>query len=68
MAGVIERVFTIEHNRLDTARQEYELAKEHYAEVLKLREPGRPDHQQRFADAQERLERGREAYLTAFCK
>src|SRR2546430_610646 len=31
-------------------------------------EPGRPDHQQRLADAQERLGRAREAHLTALCK
>lgn len=57
------RVFTHDHNPLAVAEQEYELAKKHHRDVLRasFRDP---DSQQRFADAQERLETAREAYLS----
>lgn len=60
---ILGRFFTIEYNRLAAARQEYELAKEHYAEVLKHRNALNPEHNRRFADAHERLEEAREKYL-----
>jgi hypothetical protein len=56
------RIFSHDHNPLAVAAQEYELAKEHHREMLR-RDFRNPGHQQRFADAQERLEAARETYL-----
>jgi len=59
--------FTHQHNALDVATQEYELAKEHFREVLKYRDATNPEHQQRFHDALERQDAARDAYLKALC-
>ena len=57
------RVFSHEFNAVDVARQEYELAKEHFQEVCKHRDPTNPDHQKRFRDAAERQEEARNNWL-----
>ena len=57
------RVFSHDHNTGDVARQEYELAKEHFREVCRLRDPTNPDHQRRFHDALERQGVARERYV-----
>jgi len=66
-AQVIYEGFAHQHNALDVATQEYELAKLYFREVLKYRDATNPEHQQRFRDALERQEAARNAYLKALC-
>lgn len=64
MTCQVLRVFTHDHNPLAVAAQEYELAKRHHRRVLQSARFCDPEGQRRFADAQERLETAREAYLS----
>jgi hypothetical protein len=60
---VIYEGFTHTHNAHEVIRQEYQLAKQHFQEVLMYRDSTNPDHQKRFRDALDRQEAAREAYV-----
>lgn len=62
-AWVLTDFFDHDHHRLEVARQEYALAKEHFREVCLHRIAGNADHDQRFRDAAERREVARERWL-----
>lgn len=59
-------VFTHEHNALEVAAQEWELAERHFREVCQHGDMRNPDHQQRFRDAVERREAARERWLAIY--
>lgn len=59
MTAEILRAFTHDHNPLEVAEQEYEMAKEHYRQVLLHCDPLNPDHTRRFHDALDRLDAAR---------
>lgn len=60
--NVVE-VFTHHHNVPRVAKQEYDLAKQHYREVCDNFNATNADHQRRFRDAADRLEVARERWL-----
>lgn len=62
------RVFDHSHNPRQVAAQEYELAKEHFKELLEYRDATNPDHQKRFQDALDRQEAARERYIKALSR
>jgi cytoplasmic iron level regulating protein YaaA (DUF328/UPF0246 family) len=64
---VIYEGFSHAHNPLDVAHQEYELAKQHFREVMQYRDATNPEHQKRFRDAVNQQEAARNAYLKALC-
>lgn len=53
------RQYAYQHNARDVAKQEYELAHEHYTQICK------GDDEQRYQDAQERREKAVRLYLDA---
>ena len=62
-ALVIQNVFTHEHNPLEVARQEYDLAKEHFRQVVLNRVIGIPGHERRFRDALDRKIAARDRFV-----
>ena len=67
MTALVLRAFTHDHNRAEVVRQEYEMAKEHYRQVLLHCDPLNSDHTRRFHDALDRLDAARERWLGVVC-
>jgi hypothetical protein len=63
-ARVLSNIFTIEHNRLAVARQEFEAASAHYDDVLS-QDWTSDEAQSRFRAASDRRTEPREAYIRA---
>jgi hypothetical protein len=62
-ARILDNIFTHDHNALDVARQEYNMAKQHFREVMKHRDCTNAEHQRRFRDALERQGVARERFV-----
>lgn len=62
-AQVLTDYFDHDHHPREVARQEYELAKEHFHEVCLHRIAGNADHDRRFRDAVDRQEAARARWL-----
>ncbi len=65
---MVLRAFTHEFNEREVAAQEYRLAKEHFDEVLRLRDPTNREHEKRFRDAAERRSVARDRFVAALCR
>jgi hypothetical protein len=63
-AHVIRNFFTQQHNKLEAAKQAYQLAKAHKREVMNLPTWDR----QRFHEAMDRESEAREIYLSELLK
>ncbi len=61
--AVVLQVFEHEHNTKDVARQEYELAKLHYQEVIYFLDWTLPGAPERFHAASDRRDDARRRYL-----
>lgn len=62
-AQILPDHFAHLHNPLEVARQEHELAKAHFREVVMHREAGNASHERRFRDALERRNAARDRYV-----
>ena len=67
-ARVLTDYFVHEHNALDVAKQEYELAKRHVREVLKCRQAGNTRHELRFQDALARRDAALDRFVVTLCR
>jgi hypothetical protein len=67
-AQVIYEGFTHQHNTLDVARQEYDLAKAHFNDVCQYRNSLNQEHNRRFTDAIERKRLARDRFVKLLCE